>query len=134
MGEDEIGRALRHQDLEVAPAKRTANPRTRKQPEPTSDATDLLVAPATKKQFGVHARNGAIGVLSTDTPDDSRPDRLGKEAEKGPTGALSNDAPDGIEQVLSKRERLSGVQSLVVRSGYTIDDARWFPIGICTIE
>lgn len=42
--------------------------------------------------------------------------------------STSNDAPDGIEQVLSKRERPSGVQYLIVGSGYTIDDARWFPI------
>ena len=42
--------------------------------------------------------------------------------------STSNDAPDGIEHVLSKRERPSGVQYLVVGSGYTIDDARWFPV------
>ena len=42
--------------------------------------------------------------------------------------STSNDAPDGIEQVLSKRERPSGVQYLIVGSGYTIDDARWFPV------
>ena len=41
--------------------------------------------------------------------------------------STSNGAPDGIEQILSKRERPSGVQYLVVGSGYTIDDARWFP-------
>ena len=63
MGEDEIGRTLRHQQgQKVAPAKKKANPRTRKQPEPTSDATDRLAAPAAKKKCGVHARSGAIGV------------------------------------------------------------------------
>ena len=42
--------------------------------------------------------------------------------------STSNDAPDGIEQILSKRERPSGVQYLIVGSGSTLDDARWFPV------
>ena len=42
--------------------------------------------------------------------------------------STSDDAPDRIKQVLSKRERPSGVQYLIVGSGYTIDDARWFPV------
>ena len=42
--------------------------------------------------------------------------------------STSDDAPDSIKQVLSKRERPSGVQYLIVGSGYTIDDARWFPV------
>ena len=42
--------------------------------------------------------------------------------------STSDDAPDGIEQVLSKRERPSGMQYLIVGSGSTIDDARWFPV------
>ncbi|KAL9063271.1 MAG: hypothetical protein Q9161_009550 [Pseudevernia consocians] len=40
--------------------------------------------------------------------------------------STSNEALDSIEQVLSKRERPSGVQYLVTRAGYTVDDARWF--------
>ena len=43
--------------------------------------------------------------------------------------STSDDAPDGIERVLSKRERPSGVQYLIVGSGHTVDDARWFPVG-----
>ena len=43
--------------------------------------------------------------------------------------STSEDAPDGIEQVLSKRERPSGVQYLIVGLGHTVDDARWFPVG-----
>lgn len=41
--------------------------------------------------------------------------------------STSNEAVDSIEQVHSKRERPSGVQYLVTRAGYTVDDARWFP-------
>lgn len=42
--------------------------------------------------------------------------------------SASNEALDRIEQVLSKRERPSGVQYLVIGAGYTVDDARWVPI------
>ena len=42
--------------------------------------------------------------------------------------STSNEALGSIEQILSKRERPSGVQYLVIGAGYTVDDARWFPI------
>ena len=42
--------------------------------------------------------------------------------------STSCEALDGIKQVLSKRERPSGVQYLIVGEGYTIDDARWLPV------
>ena len=42
--------------------------------------------------------------------------------------STSNEALDSIEQILSKRERPSGVQYLIIGAGYTIDDARWFPL------
>ena len=42
--------------------------------------------------------------------------------------STSNEALDRIEQVLSKRERPSGVQYLVIGAGDTVDDARWFPV------
>ncbi len=42
--------------------------------------------------------------------------------------STSNEALDSIEQVLSKRERPSGVQYLVTGTGYTVDDARWLPV------
>ena len=42
--------------------------------------------------------------------------------------STSNEALDSIEQVLSKRERPSGVQYLVIGTGYTVDDARWLPV------
>lgn len=39
-----------------------------------------------------------------------------------------------IEQILSKRERISGVQYLVVGEGYTVDDARWLPINLLEVS
>ncbi|CAD6594504.1 MAG: hypothetical protein ASARMPREDX12_009140 [Alectoria sarmentosa] len=42
--------------------------------------------------------------------------------------STSNEALDSVEQVLSKRERPSGVQYLVIGAGCTIDDASWFPV------
>lgn len=47
--------------------------------------------------------------------------------------STSNETLDSIEQVLSKRERPSGVQYLVIRAGYTVDGARWFPISSLNI-
>ena len=48
--------------------------------------------------------------------------------------STSNDVPGSIEQVLSKRERLSGVQYLVQRTGCTVDDARWFPVSTLNLH
>ena len=42
--------------------------------------------------------------------------------------STSDEVLENIEQVLSKRERPSGAQYLVVGAGYTVDDARWFPV------
>lgn len=42
--------------------------------------------------------------------------------------STSSEALDNIERIVSKRERPSGVQYLVIAAGYTVDDARWFPI------
>ena len=42
--------------------------------------------------------------------------------------STSDEVLESIEQVLSKRERPSGAQYLVVGAGYTVDDARWFPV------
>ncbi|KAL2039583.1 hypothetical protein N7G274_007855 [Stereocaulon virgatum] len=42
--------------------------------------------------------------------------------------STSSEALNMIEKVLSRRERSSGVQYLVVGAGYTIDDARWLPL------
>ena len=42
--------------------------------------------------------------------------------------STSNEALDSVEQVLSKRERPSGMQYLVIGAGCTIDDASWFPV------
>ena len=47
--------------------------------------------------------------------------------------STSNEALDSIEQVLSKRERPSGVQYLIIGAGRTVDDARWFPISSLNI-
>lgn len=44
--------------------------------------------------------------------------------------STSSEALDPIEQILSKRERISGVQYLVIGEGYTVDDARWLPISL----
>lgn len=68
-------------------AKKQAKPKKRKQPEPSSDTTDLsaatpakrragpsnrIVAPAAKKKCGVHTQGGV------DISNDSRPDPVGK--------------------------------------------------------
>lgn len=42
--------------------------------------------------------------------------------------STSSETLDNIERIVSKRERPSGVQYLVTAAGYTVDDARWFPI------
>lgn len=42
--------------------------------------------------------------------------------------STSTEDLDSIKQVLSKRERPSGVQYLVIGAGNTVDDARWFPV------
>ncbi len=42
--------------------------------------------------------------------------------------STSNEILENIEHVLSKRERPSGTQYLVVGAGCTIDDARWLPV------
>lgn len=47
--------------------------------------------------------------------------------------STSSEALDNIERVVSKRERPSGVQYLVIGAGYTVDDARWFPMGALNI-
>ena len=47
--------------------------------------------------------------------------------------STSSEALDSIERVVSKRERPSGWQYLVIGAGYTIDDARWFPISALNI-
>lgn len=47
--------------------------------------------------------------------------------------STSNEALDSIEQVLSKRERPSGVQYLVTGAGYPVDDARWLPVSSLNI-
>ena len=44
--------------------------------------------------------------------------------------STSNEILDGIDKVLPKRERLSGVQYLITGAGSTIDDARWLPVGL----
>lgn len=48
--------------------------------------------------------------------------------------STSNEVLESIEQVLSKRERPSGVQYLVLGTGYTIDEARWIPVSILNIH
>ena len=47
--------------------------------------------------------------------------------------STSNEALDSIEQILSKRERPSGVQYLVTGAGHLVDDARWLPISSLNI-
>lgn len=42
--------------------------------------------------------------------------------------STSSEAPDAIKHILSKRQRPSGVQYLVVEQGFTIDDAQWLPV------
>lgn len=42
--------------------------------------------------------------------------------------STSSEALDAVKEILSKRERPSGVQYLVVGEGLTIDDARWLPL------
>ena len=42
--------------------------------------------------------------------------------------STSNEILTGVSRILSKRERSSGIQYLVVPDGYTIDDARWMPV------
>lgn len=44
--------------------------------------------------------------------------------------STSSEALDTIEQILLKRERISGVQYLVLGKGRTVDDARWLPISM----
>lgn len=46
--------------------------------------------------------------------------------------STSDEALESIEHVLSKRERPSGVQYLVIGAGHTADDARWFPL--CSLK
>ena len=46
--------------------------------------------------------------------------------------STSEEVVDSIDRVLSKRERPSGIQYLVVAMGYTTDDARWLPRGLLT--
>jgi len=48
--------------------------------------------------------------------------------------STSSEAVDAIERILSKRQRISGVQYLVVGEGYTMDDARWLPISMLNIS
>ena len=45
-----------------------------------------------------------------------------------------NEGLKGIDLVLSKRERPSGVQYLVVGPGCSVDDARWFPISSLNVQ
>ena len=42
--------------------------------------------------------------------------------------STSSEAPNVVAKILSKRERLSGTQYLVVGEGSVTDDARWLPI------
>lgn len=42
--------------------------------------------------------------------------------------STSEELLEAIEHILSKRERVSGIQYLVVWKGYTVDDARWIPL------
>lgn len=42
--------------------------------------------------------------------------------------STSDELLEAIEHILSKRERASGIQYLVVWKGYTVDDARWIPL------
>ena len=42
--------------------------------------------------------------------------------------STSDEVLESIEQILSKRERPSGVQYLVIGAGGTVDDARWLPV------
>ena len=42
--------------------------------------------------------------------------------------STSSEALDNVERIVSKRDRPSGVQYLVIAAGFTVDDARWFPI------
>ena len=42
--------------------------------------------------------------------------------------STSDEILEAIEHILSKRERPSGVQYLVVGKGYTVDEARWIPL------
>lgn len=42
--------------------------------------------------------------------------------------STSNELLTEVNRILSKRERPSGIQYLVVPDGYTIDDARWMPV------
>jgi len=44
--------------------------------------------------------------------------------------STSSEAPDAVDHILSKRNRLSGVQYLVVGVGFTRDDARWLPVSM----
>ncbi len=44
--------------------------------------------------------------------------------------STSSEALDTIEQILLKRERISGLQYLVLGKGCTVDDARWLPISM----
>lgn len=42
--------------------------------------------------------------------------------------STSDELLEAIEHILSKRERASGIQYLVVWKGYSVDDARWIPL------
>ena len=47
--------------------------------------------------------------------------------------STSDEGLESIDQVLSKRERSSGVQYLVVGAGCTVNEARWFPVSALNI-
>jgi len=47
--------------------------------------------------------------------------------------STSSEAPTAIARILSKRERPSGVQYLVVGEGFTVDDAHWLPLSALNV-
>lgn len=47
--------------------------------------------------------------------------------------STSSETLDNIERIVSKRERPSGVQYLVIGAGYTVDDARWLPVSALNV-
>ncbi|KAI9717426.1 MAG: hypothetical protein M1812_004778 [Candelaria pacifica] len=48
--------------------------------------------------------------------------------------STSDEVLGTIQLILSKRERATGTQYLIVWEGYTVDDARWTPSSLLTVE
>ncbi len=134
--------------------RRKGEKRSKKAEDDAKIFADYIANTRDSQELGTFARSSAynrrdLGGSDDQWQDDEEASVVEKQVDNADIDAIEWDSADlqdfdelstssealpSIEQILSKRERISGVQYLVVGEGYTVDDARWLPISLLHIS